>query len=537
MNTNIIDLQEASPNFWRAKYEGNYGVYTIKIKTDGVKTEDFSCSCPSDYYPCKHIPMIEKAIKERIAKGQKIDTKYGMTFDELLQNLSQKELYYFISRQAQNNLQLKNAIFLEFSHKIDKKNVNNADNYALLLREELNEIEFDFDDIGYYHDDNSLEIEVLDQWLNKAQEFADTGNVEEALLICKACIEEYASWHKNQDSAIVEYVEINYQEWPFDIINKILSASKIDDKALFDYCKSEMGKQKYNNTEMYENFNRLFLKLSTALGSDDYIALQDSILEKIEDKSSYDAEKILQQKINFYRANNQSEKADDVVKENLQIESFRKRRTKILIAENNLNEAKKLIKEFFTQKNLEHDYDYLDNWQNFLLEIAEKENNIPEIRRIALLFIETRFKDKYYDIYKSTFAENEWPEKLEKLIEHYQKKHNNKWFNRSVADVLRAEKQEERLMEYIEKHLDVNCLAEYYTVFSASFPEKTLALFRQAINRYAQDTGREIYEHIVKLFKKMIEIEGGDKVVREMITQYRVLYKNRKAMMEIINRF
>jgi hypothetical protein len=34
----------------------------------------------------------------------------------------------------------------------------------------------------------------------------------------------------------------------------------------------------------------------------------------------------------------------------------------------------------------------------------------------------------------------------------------------------------------------------------------------------------------------MVKIEGGNKVVREMITQYRVLYKNRKAMMEILNR-
>jgi hypothetical protein len=65
---NIIDLQEIASNSWKAKYRGNYGIYTIKIKTDGNKTIDFSCSCPSDYYPCKHIPIIEDAIRERIAK-------------------------------------------------------------------------------------------------------------------------------------------------------------------------------------------------------------------------------------------------------------------------------------------------------------------------------------------------------------------------------------------------------------------------------------------------------------------------------------
>ena len=67
----IIDLHEIFPNTWKASYSGNYGTYTIKIKTDGKKTTDFSCSCPSDYYPCKHIAMIEEAIRERIAKNSK----------------------------------------------------------------------------------------------------------------------------------------------------------------------------------------------------------------------------------------------------------------------------------------------------------------------------------------------------------------------------------------------------------------------------------------------------------------------------------
>ncbi|MDR1210743.1 MAG: SWIM zinc finger family protein [Spirochaetaceae bacterium] len=54
--SDILDLRETSPNHWQAKYQGNYGVYTIKIATDGKRRGEFSCSCPSDYYPCKHIP-------------------------------------------------------------------------------------------------------------------------------------------------------------------------------------------------------------------------------------------------------------------------------------------------------------------------------------------------------------------------------------------------------------------------------------------------------------------------------------------------
>ena len=69
---------------------------------------------------------------------------------------------------------------------------------------------------------------------------------------------------------------------------------------------------------------------------------------------------------------------------------------------------------------------------------------------------------------------------------------------------------------------------------ASSFPEETLSLFRKAIDQYAEkNTGRNYYEHIVDLMKKMINIKGGKKVVYDMINQYKTQYKNRRAMMEI----
>jgi hypothetical protein len=34
----------------------------------------------------------------------------------------------------------------------------------------------------------------------------------------------------------------------------------------------------------------------------------------------------------------------------------------------------------------------------------------------------------------------------------------------------------------------------------------------------------------------MIKIEGGEAIVADMVDQYKIRYKNRKAMMEILNR-
>ena len=528
---NIIDLQEISPNVWKAKYQGNYGVYTIKIETDGKETVDFSCSCPSDYYPCKHIPMVEEAIRERNAKNRENDEDREITIELLLRDLPQKELCDFIAKQAQYNPQLKNAILLEFTHRASKKETASDNNYSQLLRDALDGVYFDHDDIGY--DDENIEIEVLDQWLDKAQNHVKQNNPNEALLICKACIEEYASWYEEGDCAVLDYIDVSYQERPFDIINQTLSMPGIDYKELFDYCKSEMLKPKYKGMEMYDGFSELFMNLSVLTGSNDFIVLQDKLLQEINDKSSWYAKTILQRKIDFYRNSHQPDKADEVIRENLQIESFREELTKKWIEENNLQEAKKLIDEYISKNGDKN----LRSWNELKLQIAQKENDIPEIRRLSFLFIESGFNTKYYAIYKSTFTQKEWPEKLEKLIQLYEKRPATNGFSTSIADILETENQEERLMKYVENHLSVDHLEKYYTVFSSSFPEKTLALFRQAIDQYAKQTGREYYEHIASLFGKMIKIKGGNEMVREMVNQYRVLYKNRRAMMQIMNRF
>jgi len=536
----IVNLQETSANSWKAMYHGNYGIYTIKIKTDGEKTVDFSCTCPSDYYPCKHIRMIEEAIRERVSKKLQ-HNKQEMDIEHLLKDVPHKKLSDFLIKQSRYNPQLKNEILLEFTQEMSKQKIGTAVNYKQILNDALTGLYFDYEncygyDNGYGHNDNCIEIEVIDQWLDKAREYVELGNPNEALSICKACIEEYAAWCNDQEDYIIDNVSYEYSEGPFNILLKIILMNGVDKNDLLNYCKLEMLKPKYKYCGMYDGFDSLFLKLSIMTGADDYIALQNRLLHELGNNNSPEAKILFKQKIDFYRNNNQEEKAWDIIKENLQIESFRGEWVKKLITENKLKEAKKQIHDFTSKP--ENENKYLDSWEELRLQIAQIEKDIPEIRRVSFKYIENRFEKKYYEIYKSTFTTDEWIEKMEKLIKHYEKHYDSRWFHSSIAKVLQAEKQEERLMKYIEKHLSVDCLEQYYVCFSSSYPEKTLTLFRTAIDQYIQNnTGRTYYEHIVRLFDKMIQIDGGSNLVREMITQYRLLYKNRSAMMEIINKF
>jgi uncharacterized protein (DUF2267 family) len=539
----IIDLQEISPNHWRAKYQGNYGVYTIKISFDKEgEVSNFSCSCPSNYSPCKHISIVKEAIEKRIAQskhsGETEDKT--LTVDELLKNVSFQELHDFVIRQAKYNIDLTNAVKLEFAHKLTDESTNP---YSSILQDIMDDIYFDYDD--YYEQEENLDLDDLQQWFEKARAYVEQQNYHEAVLICKACIEEFAEWMHNEDTEVVDYIDIYYQIEPFEIMEKAAASPDVDSKSLYDYCLSEINKDKYSDTAMFDKFNDLLAILAGKVNSNEFIDLQDSLLKKIDDNSSHEAEKILQRKINFYNDTQQPEKANALIEKNMQIENFRHQIVTKLLAEQDFVEAKRLIEDFVQEKR-DIGRDYTKNWDDMLLEIAQKENDIPNIRKIAFSFINRNFDKKYFDIYKSAFTSEEWTVSLENILQHYEK--NSRDFNyyslkttnfsSAAADVLVAEDAVERLLQYIEKNLSEERIEKYYFKFADLYPEKTLELFRKAIDEYAEkNIGRVYYEHIAKLFEQMLKIKNGAQTVAEIVSNYRIKYKNRRVMIEILSGF
>jgi hypothetical protein len=268
---------------------------------------------------------------------------------------------------------------------------------------------------------------------------------------------------------------------------------------------------------------------------DEFVAGQNALLEKVEDKSSYEARRILERIIYAYRANNQTEKAEKLIENNLQIESFCRRIVEKRIAEKKYSEAKILIDKFMTGNNRCD----VNSWKELLLTIARKENDKVSIRKMALEFLGNRFDDEHFEIYKSTFTPEEWVQTFEELYVLYDKRGQswyNSQYNANITELLCAENLPERLVDYVETHLSVKILENYYRFFSEQYPARTLTLFKKALEEYAEkNIGREHYEYIVKLLRMMQKIHGGDAEVAEMTSQFRIKYKNRRAMREILD--
>ncbi|MCL2244326.1 MAG: hypothetical protein FWC03_07645 [Treponema sp.] len=362
--TEILDLKQTSEFEWKAKYQGNYGVYTIKITTDGKKTKRFSCTCPSDYSPCKHISMIENAIAQKLSECKKSKKGSELRIEDFIGNISVERLREFIITQTKYNIDFYNAVFLEFSANT-RNNIGNI--YSKIIQKSLASVP-DYDDDCYI--DECMDIDVLDQWYDKAKEYIRKKQYNEALLICKACIEEYSQWLYNIGKNSVLIYSLEYQSVFFDII--IDAIEYFNKKELFNYCISEMKKKKYAGTDFYHEFNRLLETLAVTVDPDAYIALQDKLLAGIKDKSSDEAETILRRKINFFRRIDQKSKAWSLIRENIQIESFRLKVVKKKIEKQNFGIAKKLINDFLNNRKGSEKKYFDETWNGLLLEIAPK---------------------------------------------------------------------------------------------------------------------------------------------------------------------
>jgi hypothetical protein len=527
---NIIDLRETSPNHWQAKYQGNYGVYTIKINTDGKRRGNFSCSCPSDAYPCKHIAIIEEAIAKRIAKNagsRKGGKDPGISAEELLNKLTREELYNFTVALVKNNPELANAVFLKFSEKIENSNGNK---YVPIIRRELSDIEFDDDT---YYSENAIHIDILDEWAEKAERCLKEKKPHEAVLIAQAYLEEFAYWLREiVDAGRIDWIPDTYQSQPFAILKKAAADPNVNTKDLYDYCMAEVSKERYSGLYMADCFNNLLMTLSAEVNPEAFVELQQNLLSQVPDKNSYEAEKIIRRLIDFYTKCHKPKTAWKYVEDNIQIDSFRRMAVEKRIKQKKLPEAKKLVRDYIDRQ---EDKYYSDNWDKYLLQIAQGEKDIPAIRDISYSFIKDDFNEQYYRVYKSAFNAEEWPAQFENLLQHYGAR--KKFWGDPAADLLAAEGMAKRLMEHIGEKLSLEKIEGYHRFFAAAFPEETLALFRKALDHYAENnTGRTCYERIVSAFEKMKKIPGGNAVTADMKKQYLIKYKNRRAMVETLNR-
>jgi hypothetical protein len=522
----ILALNQESYNKWVARYKGNYGTYTIKIRLGADnQLKNYSCSCPSDFSPCKHIGMILSKIGIKIASVTKINSDDNETLiRKLFEGNSKEKFFGFLVEYSKYNPDFIQKIKLDF---FTEEKIKNEINLNAIIRIGLESVSSDNDEDDYYYHHREIELDILDEWKTKAESELEKNNPEAAYLIAKAMLEEYSEWLQYQDSDFMDYIPEDYESYPFMILNLILENNSPFGLRVFTYLKEQFEDSKYLYADYL--FFDFFGKLAkTEEQKSYYLDLLNNVLKKIDSK--YKEERIVKNLIDFYDQNKQPEKEFELLIANLHIDNFRKKVIENYILQDNLTGAKQLLHDKLKEIEPNH---YKSNWHGYLLQIAEIENDTIEIQHYTYFFIENRFDKKYYTKYKATFSEGQW----KKAFIALETKYNTNHFSSSLVELWIEEALWDKVLDYFDKKSGIHNLETYSNHFQNQFPKETLALYKKCLNYYAaKNLGRSHYEFIASILQKIKKIEGGNEMVTNLIAYYLIEYKKRSTMREILNK-
>lgn len=131
-----------------------------------------------------------------------------------------------------------------------------------------------------------------------------------------------------------------------------------------------------------------------------------------------------------------------------------------------------------------------------------------------------------YKELKKQYTEEEWMKKREEIFEKLPKYAH-------VEQFYKEEKLYDRLLNFVLKSPGLYALQQYAGILKKDYPEQILQKYKTEISQMASYTGdRKKYQQLVALLRNMQKIKGGSKIVEEIVTEWKVRYRNRPAMMD-----
>ena len=538
-NGNVIELEQPENGEFEAIVSGNKD-YKVNIKVESDNVQDFSCSCPYDNGPvCKHVVAVLFAIqkgklnglkesKPKKARQRKISEKqlFENQFEEILISLDKNELTGWIRTWAEKDEKFRNYFLARFSENKEKINI---ERYARILEKEISTAEDRYGYIDYCHaGDAAGEASQLLYHTELGFKILETAEI---ISVCFAVIKTIAPALNNSDDSGGEIG--GALEQAVELVARTASEKDLSDtakKELFELC------LKYHNTDGMDinSWDIDLLNVAGELVSSQQEKERLFLLLDQKDKTeswhhtNESTAQIRQKVIGFLEG---SAAADSYVESMLHLPGIRKQFVEKYIREKNYSAAKELCKKGII---LDEKWPgIVDDWNKFLLTIAEKEKDITEILRIATLLFLSRFNSKeFYPILKKHTPSDKWNQTVEFLIRELDKKKGDEY----ITWIYIQEGMFENLLSFIQANPHPFNIEKFEQYLTPIYPGEINDLYEKAIRRYATHaSNRKEYAGCCRLLRKMKKL--GDKHrVDLLINDLTITYKSRPAFLDELKR-
>ena len=174
-------------------------------------------------------------------------------------------------------------------------------------------------------------------------------------------------------------------------------------------------------------------------------------------------------------------------------------------------------------------------YRGLISEYSEKKKEIYLLQGNKSAYIEQLWKlvleheagnlDLYREL-KKQYSVDEWLIKREEIFKKLP----------AYAHVERLYKEEklyDRLLTFVLNSPGLYILQEYEKVLKKEYPEQILEKYKDEVNKMVMHTSdRKHYAHLVSLLRKMQQMKGGRELVEQIVSEWKLKYKNRPAMMD-----
>ncbi len=536
----VTSVDELEPNIYFAEVEGSES-YEVEIEINKGFIKNIDCTCPYDGGICKHAVAVLFTIQADELKLEDVQiqvsgkTKKNKILKEktpreelnlILNQLSKDELIKSILEVAVKDKPLLYQLLSKYSY------LNQEQTQSFYTNQVKNIIKSaqGRDDFIDYYSTRKL-IKPMQELIKNAEQLAEQSSKQGAIYPCLAIIEEMAKAMENMDDS--DGYAYSFIESSFEILHSIACGNNKDDNysnEIFNICIEKIKNRTGSGFDVYNDLIRL---AADAIANKEQIDILKPYLSSNAD-SKYDNEFLAQIEYDLIERFDGDKNAQEFLLKNLHHSKFRKEAIEKAIAKKEYTTAKT-----YAMQGISVDKEYaglVNDWRRCLLKIAELENDKGTIVELAVfLFNNGNHHFEYYHKAKQYASNSEWQNIVTTILNKLNSEQYWKPYQ-IIAKIYFEEKQWNKLFATISERPNFDLIAEYETVINEHFHKQLITLYESSIRNYLEkNVDRKSYEITCKAIRRLKKLIP-DNNINYLINEFRAQYKNRRALIELINK-
>lgn len=539
----VVDsLEELRTNEWEADVMGSDYYHVTVNLGDELSIKSSGCDCPYDWgVVCKHEVAVFYALREHLQQNRKLEVTQSTNkpskrkaprtkqdkIAAILKQLSHEELKNFVEKSLLLNKPYYDQFMIRFSYLLADKERPKTRYKKIIDRI----IKDHGDRYGFIEYSSSYafsnEIDQVELQARAAAEHDPEEAIEAGLVLIKAMqkVVEMMDDSGGISGAIMYSACALIQDFYDELTEQ-------DQQQTFNRLTAMMNEFGYDDYGLEEELDTLSVKMADAY-PDRQKTMLDALTAEYDKKEGnhWRAEYLLRRRVDLLKRWNHLDEVESVINDHLHIVSFREQRVEQAIANEQFDQARQLIKEGLELAVKQHHHGTVNSWKQKLLDIAERTHDTDEIIQFnRQLFLSSHYERVYYQTLKQHIPKEQWEVYYKELIEEIPPRDYE-----AKAVIYNTEKNWAELMKLVQESRSISMIRGWGKELSEHYPAEILQLYQMAIEQEAKKTGRAVYQEVVEFLQELSQLTMGKEIARRLIEKFRNQYKNRPAMMEMLN--